>query len=212
MMAGGVVWGIRYSDADGKIKDVEVLNIRNDTGASQGVGIRAESTAGAKAKVRVMKSRVDNYTRVGINGNGMHTHVSVWKDGILQTGADNRADALAVVHCAPSIADVVTALTKAADDGQSLPPLCVATSARAHDGGPPVVGFAELRELARARGDRPLLILFGTGWGLTEEALVACDALLQPISGVPEFNHLSVRSAVAVVLDRLFGIRGSSRT
>lgn len=75
-MAGGVVYGIRYTESDGKIKDVEVLNIRNGSGSSQGIGIRVDST-GAQTKVKVEESVVDNYTRVGINGNGPGVEIEV---------------------------------------------------------------------------------------------------------------------------------------
>ena len=49
--------------------------------------------------------------------------------------------------------------------------------------------------------------MFGTGWGLAEEVFAAADATLAPVVGAGEYNHLSVRSAVAIVLDRLFGKR-----
>ncbi len=49
------------------------------------------------------------------------------------------------------------------------------------------------------------LIFFGTGWGLTTEVLDMMDGILPPIYGVGDYNHLSVRSAVAIVLDRLRG-------
>ncbi|MBT0663214.1 RNA methyltransferase [Geobacter pelophilus] len=51
----------------------------------------------------------------------------------------------------------------------------------------------------------PMLILFGTGWGMTEEVFDQADFVLEPISGNSEYNHLSVRSAVSIYLDRLFG-------
>jgi hypothetical protein len=54
--------------------------------------------------------------------------------------------------------------------------------------------------------DRPVLLIFGTGKGLTEEVIAHCDYLLLPIHGFTDFNHLSVRSAVAIVLDRWLGI------
>jgi len=80
-MAGGVVYGIRYDAADGKIKEVDVLNIRNPAGNSQGIGVRVQSTSGAKTKVTVERSLVANYTRVGIIGNGagvdLHVHGNV---------------------------------------------------------------------------------------------------------------------------------------
>lgn len=53
--------------------------------------------------------------------------------------------------------------------------------------------------------DSNYLLLFGTGWGITAEAMNKADFCLTPIYGVSEYNHLSVRSAVAIILDRLCG-------
>ena len=50
------------------------------------------------------------------------------------------------------------------------------------------------------------LILFGTAWGLAQEVIAAGDGILPPITGSGSYNHLSVRSAAAIVLDRLLGI------
>ena len=56
---------------------------------------------------------------------------------------------------------------------------------------------------------KPKLLVFGTGWGMTEELLREADAVLEPIFPQQEsgYNHLSVRSAVAIALDRLLGER-----
>jgi hypothetical protein len=78
------------------------------------------------------------------------------------------------------------------------PPLLLATSARPLDGAVPP---------ARGPHDRPLLLVFGTGWGLAEEALALCPARLAPVRGAGDYNHLSVRSACAIILDRLYGDR-----
>jgi hypothetical protein len=51
--------------------------------------------------------------------------------------------------------------------------------------------------------ETPLLFLLGTGWGLAEEVIVRGDYRLAPISGALNYNHLSVRSAAAIILDRL---------
>ena len=51
----------------------------------------------------------------------------------------------------------------------------------------------------------PMLILLGTGWGLAEELIPSVSRVLAPIDGPSNWNHLSVRSAAAVILDRLFG-------
>jgi hypothetical protein len=51
--------------------------------------------------------------------------------------------------------------------------------------------------------ENPLLFLFGTGWGLAEEVIARGDYRLAPIPGVLNYNHLSVRSAAAIILDRV---------
>ena len=38
---------------------------------------------------------------------------------------------------------------------------------------------------------------------LSDEVLETADYIVEPIEGVGEFNHLSVRSAVAILLDRI---------
>jgi hypothetical protein len=81
-------------------------------------------------------------------------------------------------------------------------PLVVATAARASIG--KLVSFREVRALSR---ERPALLVLGTGWGLTDELLAGCDLRLPPIRGAGEYNHLSVRSACAILLDRLYGDR-----
>ncbi len=52
--------------------------------------------------------------------------------------------------------------------------------------------------------DRPLVIQFGTSWGLSPEQLGRCDWVLPPIKGYDGYNHLSVRCAAAIIVDRLF--------
>jgi hypothetical protein len=55
----------------------------------------------------------------------------------------------------------------------------------------------------------PILIVFGTGWGLADEVTRRAQALLEPIRSPREdgFNHLSVRAAAAIIFDRLLGQR-----
>ena len=50
---------------------------------------------------------------------------------------------------------------------------------------------------------KPILLLFGTGWGLEKSILNEADYVLDPIGGIGEYNHLPVRAAIAIVLDRL---------
>jgi hypothetical protein len=53
----------------------------------------------------------------------------------------------------------------------------------------------------------PVLLVFGTGWGLAPEVIASADALLEPVSArlATGYNHLSVRAACAIILDRLLG-------
>jgi hypothetical protein len=83
---------------------------------------------------------------------------------------------------------------------QGAPPLLVATGAAAAA----TVTYSGLREQLR-KSKQPFLLLFGTGWGLTEEVMERADVVLTPVKGPGEYNHLSVRSAVAIILDRLMG-------
>ncbi len=83
-------------------------------------------------------------------------------------------------------------------------PLVIATAAR-ELGHLSNVGFREMREKLKKDPEQPVFIVFGTGFGLHDKALEACDVLLEPIAGgaKDEYKHLSVRSAVSICLDRL---------
>ncbi len=87
------------------------------------------------------------------------------------------------------------------------PPLVVATTARKI---PELTTFSfrSLREeIAENRQNRPLLLVFGTGFGLHDDVFKMCHGTLEPIMGAApdEYRHLSVRSAVSICLDRLLG-------
>ncbi|HEX7839371.1 MAG TPA: tRNA (guanosine(37)-N1)-methyltransferase TrmD [Kofleriaceae bacterium] len=114
---------------------------------------------------------------------------------------EHRARALALVRTAESVEAVIAEI--AATHGAA--PTVVATSAR-HDSfsGAPRRTPAAL--LAEASVDpAPLLILLGTGWGLADARIPSVSRVLAPIEGASDWNHLSVRSAGAILLDRLFG-------
>jgi tRNA (guanine37-N1)-methyltransferase len=123
-----------------------------------------------------------------------------WTEGDGLHMNDKRSDALGLVHTAADLDEVLA--TIAADHGGARP-YVVATAAR---GGHATVSFADLRAARLADPEaRPMLVLFGTGWGLVDEVFSRVDATLDPIHGGTDYNHLSVRAAAAIVLDRLFG-------
>ena len=84
-------------------------------------------------------------------------------------------------------------------------PLLVGTSAL---DGETATGYGELA-LHLRESDQPSLILFGTAWGLAPEVMGRLDFRLPPLRGREDtgYNHLSVRAAAAIILDRLLGDR-----
>ncbi|MFH0902565.1 MAG: tRNA (guanosine(37)-N1)-methyltransferase TrmD [Pseudomonadota bacterium] len=130
--------------------------------------------------------------------------VAHWQDGAGREHNSNRAEALRTIRIVASLAEAIDAI--ATDKGAA--PLVVATSARDRPG---ALTPAEVLSLPGFPSASPLLMVFGTGWGLSEEVLAMADAVLQPIEGCGNYNHLSVRAAVAIVLDRLFGNRDPGR-
>ena len=67
---------------------------------------------------------------------------------------------------------------------------------------PKEITFVQMRQMLSTR---PVLLLFGTGHGLAPEARAKCEAFLPPLRWHSTYNHLSVRSACAIILDRILG-------
>ena len=120
-----------------------------------------------------------------------------WEFGYGSDYNPTRKEALTLARICDVLDDVIISIEQ--ETGQR--PLIVATSARRAG---QRTSFTALKEMLH-RETRPFLVLFGTGWGLTEVTLSQADYVLEPIQGRTEFNHLSVRSAAAIILDRLLG-------
>jgi len=118
-----------------------------------------------------------------------------WQHG---WGADynpDRREALSIIR-------VVASLHEAQADYQRdfvSPVISVATGARQRTD---AISFSNLRERLQ-QSEAPHLLTLGTGWGLTDELFEQTDLILEPIQGAGSYNHLSVRSAAAIMLDRL---------
>ena len=118
-----------------------------------------------------------------------------WEVGFGSTYNLTRKDALALVAIEPDLDAVIIAIERAT----GRRPRLVVTSARA---GGERTTFPAFRSQLERDGD-PYLLLLGTGWGLASEVIARADVFLEPIVGVEDYNHLSVRSAAAIALDRL---------
>ncbi len=119
-----------------------------------------------------------------------------WQTGHGATYNPKRKDALSLVRICSDLAEMYEQV----EAKWQRRPTVLATSARANAN---QLDYAEARR--RIFAGEPHLILFGTGWGMTPEVLAEVDAMLPPIIGFGEYNHLSVRSAAAIVLDRVLG-------
>lgn len=122
-----------------------------------------------------------------------------WQEGWGAAYNPDRKEALAIVRICETLEAAVADL----QSGFAERVETVVTGAAQRQGS---IGFAELRRRLEEQ-KRPFLLLLGTGWGLTEECFASADHILTPIAGAGAYNHLSVRSAAAIMLDRLRGTR-----
>lgn len=122
--------------------------------------------------------------------------VAHWTNGFGSTYNPSRKEALSLVRVKPSLQDVVDDIVYAGHEK----PKTVVTDAKPH---PNETGYKMLAQMLK--DGSPYLILFGTAWGLTADFIRMADYVLSPIAGKGSYNHLSVRSAAAIILDRLLG-------
>jgi len=105
-----------------------------------------------------------------------------------------------------SLAEPVLTLEQAIDDvtqREGERPRLMVTAARAPKGRS-LVAVAQARDWLRERA-HPYMLILGTGHGLAESLLAEADHQLEPLDSGTGYNHLSVRAAAAIYLDRLLG-------
>lgn len=122
-----------------------------------------------------------------------------WTEGAGAQHNPTRKDALARLRVRATLEEVTREISQ--DHRQRVRTIATAASRR--------TGTLSYREMHRLLYTLhgPYLLLFGTGWGLAREVVEESDYVLAPIEGVVDYNHLSVRSAAAIILDRLMGNR-----
>ena len=124
---------------------------------------------------------------------------SHWVSGSGKKRIPDRSLALELLRIVSSIEEVYAAL--AGPEGRRGVTVWT-TAASARSG--PVTSYADARSMLQ-QAPLPVLILFGTGWGLARQIVEDADLRLEPIQGASDYNHLSVRAACAITLDRLLG-------
>lgn len=117
-----------------------------------------------------------------------------WHNGFGAAYNPDRKEAFGVLDVVSDVKEACLTIQRLSGKN----PLLVATTAKRIEKS---VGYQSLR--ARLVASEPVLIGFGTGFGLTREFLEEADVVLEPVVGAGSYNHLPVRSAVAIILDRL---------
>jgi len=84
-------------------------------------------------------------------------------------------------------------------------PIVIATSARANKSEVPSITYHDQAEVWRH--NRPVMIVLGTAHGLSDACIRKSDYVLCPLRGFTQYNHLSVRSAAAIIFDRWLGLQ-----
>ena len=121
--------------------------------------------------------------------------IAHWTSGYGARYNPDRARALTKIRVVGDIEQLMQEI------GANGSPVVVGTSSKQSSN---TVTYDELKTWIR-RDDRPLLLVFGTGWGLPPAVTGRCARMLLPVKGNGEYNHLSLRVAIGIILDRLLG-------
>lgn len=120
-----------------------------------------------------------------------------WQTGHGASYNPARKEALELVVLAESLDEVIEQVT--AKRGRR--PLILTTSAASQD---KTLSYEDAR--GKLSDQEPMLLLFGTAHGLAPQVMKMTDYSLPPVGANTGYNHLSVRSAVSIILDRLLSV------
>jgi tRNA (guanine37-N1)-methyltransferase len=122
-----------------------------------------------------------------------------WDSGYGSNRNTNRSQAISNIEISPSLEETISQIEKRSSKKVKL----VTTSARLQE------NYINIDDFVSELDDSfSYLIVFGTGWGISDEILKKSDYILERLSYDTGYNHLSVRSAVSIVLDRLYNSFG----
>jgi len=121
--------------------------------------------------------------------------ISHWTEGYGGEYNPIRAEVFDLVRLVDAIDDAIMAI----QDETGCSPMVIGTWA-GYSGA--AIDYAKMGALIRTEIE-PMLILLGTGFGMADEVEEVCTHILEPIRGNGEYNHLPVRAAAAIILDRL---------
>ena len=123
--------------------------------------------------------------------------IAHWTEGYGAAYNSTRGEALQHLYIVDSLAEAEQDISRRCGSA----PRTIATDARRL---PQCASYAELRDIIW-RQREPFLLLLGTGWGLADDLMARCHYVLAPIAVGNRYNHLPVRVAAGIMLDRLLG-------
>jgi len=109
----------------------------------------------------------------------------------------HRKEALETINVVSSLEAAINTIRET----ETEEPLLIATDASRQT--ERSISYLRTKEILDS--ERTVFIVFGTAWGLHEDILRMSDFILAPIEGNTDYNHLSVRTAAGIILDRLAG-------
>jgi len=123
-----------------------------------------------------------------------HEVIAHWTDGVGGVLNPFRKQALELIRVVSTFEDAV----KEIENERQARVVTIATSAASHEHAVTTETLARQLE-----SDASHVVTFGTAWGMSSEFIQNCDLVLKPVQGMNGYNHLSVRSAVSIILDRI---------
>ncbi len=127
-----------------------------------------------------------------------HEVIQHWTDGIGGELNPFRKRALELIRVVSTFEDALMEIKS--ERGESI--VTVATSAIKHDDqNSRIINTEQFARQLKSSSSH--LIAFGTAWGMSEQFIQSFDFMLEPVYGITGYNHLSVRSAVSIILDRI---------
>lgn len=126
------------------------------------------------------------------------TFLNFWQGTSGKNYNAKRSEAISLLTLVHSFDEVKKLIAE--NEGQN--PLILTTSAKKSDDAP-AIDYQSQSVVWSLK--RPVLLVFGTGQGLAQHIMEQSSFILKPVFGLTDYNHLSVRSAIAIILDRWLG-------
>lgn len=122
--------------------------------------------------------------------------INHWKSGFGASYNVDRKEAIEVLEISASIEEAVDKIMEIEGERPVIIVTCASTVKDS-------ISFGKAKEIIDS--NKVVLLLFGTAWGLHSDVINSADYVLKAIEGRNKYNHLPVRAAAGIIIDRLLG-------